>query len=407
MDYNINFQQPLAGTGLQTEAQEKMMSQKKKSLWIGIPKESSFQENRIALAPSAVQTLVSRGHRVVIEADAGEKSNFSNHDYSEAGADIAYSADQVFKADMILKVAPPTLEEVDLLSPNQIVISPIHLPTLPDEYLMRLKNKRVIALAMEYIKDSAGSFPIVRIMSEIAGISSMLTAGELLSNKDHGRGVLLGGISGIPPTKVVILGAGVVAEHAAKTALGLGAAVSVFDDNVHKLMRLRQNVGQNLYTSTINPVYLKRELEMADVAIGAMHSETGRTPCVVSEPMVENMRRGSVIIDVSIDQGGCFATSRVTSHSSPTFIKHDVIHYCVPNIASRVSRTASRAISNIMMPLLLQGEGVQNFEELFRSNAGLRHGIYAYKGCITNAHLSERFNMKHTNIDLLLPATMW
>ena len=269
-----------------------------------------------------------------------------------------------------------------------------------------MRQKRIIALAMEYIQDEVGSFPIVRIMAEIAGLSAMLTAAELLSASRGGIGVLLGGIAGVPPAKVVILGAGVVAEFATRVALGLGAEVRIFDNNIYKLMRLQNQVGRQLYTSAIDPSVLTRELMSADAAIGAIHSGNGRSPLVVTDEMVQKMRPGSVIIDVSIDQGGCFATSRVTTHDKPTFRYHDVIHYCVPNIASRVPRTASNAVSHIMTPILLRSEQFNGIYNLLTQSHGLLHGIYVYKGSLTNRYLSERFNMRFTSIELLIPGNI-
>ncbi len=389
-----------------TQTEMLQVQHKPNKLFIGIPKEITLQENRVALVPSSVKTLVAQGHRVVVEVSAGEKSYFSDRDFSEAGADIAYSTEQVYKADVIIKVAPPTLEEIDHMRPNQILISPLQLPIISAEYITKLKQKRVIALAMEYIKDDAGTFPVVRTMSELAGISAMHTAAELMSSTSGGKGVLLGGISGVPSAKVVILGAGMVAEYATRTALGLGAEVRIFDNNIYKLKRIQNQVGRPLYTSAIDPFYLEQELVTADVAIGAMHSQSGRTPLVVSEDMVMKMKPGSVIIDVSIDQGGCFATSEVTSLEKPTFVKHDVIHYCVPNIASRVSRTASIAISNILTPILLKASGVGSIEHLLISNNGLRHGVYTYKGCLCNDYLGERFQIKSTSLDLLFTSDL-
>lgn len=382
------------------------IKQRASKLFIGIPKEVTIQEHRVALVPSSVSTLVARGHRVVVETGAGEKSNFSDHDFSEAGAEIAYSSEQVYKAKVILKVAPPTLDEIELMHPNQILISPLQLPIISGDYINRLRQKRVIALAMEYIKDEFETFPVVRIMSEMAGTSAILTAAELLANTSGGKGVLLGGISGVPSAKVVILGAGIVAEYATRTALGLGAEVRIFDDNIYKLKRLQNQVGRPLYTSAMNPVYLERELITAEVAIGAIHSESGRAPIIVSEQMVSKMKPGAVIVDVSIDQGGCFATSEVTTLSRPTFIKHDVIHYCVPNMASRVSRTASIAVSNIMTPILLKANSTVDIEHLFFTNLGLRHGIYTYKGCLTNEYLGRRFAIKSTDLDLLITSNL-
>ncbi|MCR9288368.1 MAG: alanine dehydrogenase [Bacteroidetes bacterium] len=395
---------------MQTQTETLQVQRKKDKLFIGIPKERTLQENRVALVPTSVATLVSLGHRVVVEKGAGEKSNYSDHNFSEVGAEIAYSPESVFKADVILKVAPPTLEEIELFKPNQILISPLHLPIISEEYIYRLRHKRVIALAMEYIQDESGSFPVVRIMSEMAGISAMLTAADLLTtsqnDKGGGRGVLLGGISGVPPAKVVVLGAGVVAEFATRVAIGLGAEIRIFDNNVSKLMRVQHLVGRQLNTSTLNPIQLEKELVSADVVIGAIHSTTGRTPVIVSEEMVSKMKRGAVIVDVSIDQGGCFETSEVMSHDQPTFIKHDVIHYCVPNIASKVPRTASIAVSNILTSILLKAGNVGSIQGLLSMHHGLRHGVYTYKGALTNEYLGRRFGIKHTDLDLLITSQL-
>jgi alanine dehydrogenase len=323
-------------------------------------------------------------------------------EYSEAGARIAHQTEEVYKADVLLKVAPPTHAEIDMMRPNQVLISPIHLPLIDAEYITRLQKKRVIALAMEYLRDDeTGIFPIVHVMSEIAGISAVLIAADLLATVRGGKGVLLGGIAGVPPAKIIILGAGVVAQFATRTALGLGAEVRIFDNNVHKLMRLQNQVGRQLYTSIINPIHLKEELVNADVAIGAIHSAQARSPMVVPEDIVRQMKSGSVIVDVSIDQGGCFETSMTTTHDKPTFIKHDVVHYCVPNIPSRVARTASDAISNILATMLLKAES-GGIMALITSHEGLRNGVYTYKGCLTNVYIGERFQLKSTNLDLLI-----
>jgi alanine dehydrogenase len=390
------------------ETQEQTLAIKPKShkLFIGIPRESSNEENRIALVPSNVAALVGHGHRIVIEAGAGMRAHYPDHAYSEAGADIAHSSEEVYRAEMILRTSPPTLVELNRMHPNQVLFSPLHLPAVDREYLEALRTKRVIALAMEYIQDDSGAFPVVRIMSEIAGISAILTAAELLSRSAKGNGMLLGGISGVPPARVVILGAGVVAEYAARAAMGLGAEVKVFDNNIYKLMRLKHHLGQPIYTSAMDPYILEQELVEADVAIGAVHSRSGRTPVLVSEEMVSKMKEGAVIIDVSIDQGGCFATSALTSHSKPSFVKHGVIHYCVPNIPSRVAKTASASISNILTPILLHMEASHGFEALLYKHAGLRNGVYAYKGCITNSYLGDKYDFKITDLDLLLTSVL-
>lgn len=391
----------------ETEVETLAFSERKKSLTIGIPKEVILSEHRVSLVPHSIRTLTGYGHRVIIESGAGLKSNFSDHHYSEAGAEISLSKEEVFKSQVLVKIAPPTSEEIEMMQPDQILISPLQLPVLKDDYLENLKKKRITALAMEYLQSEDGSYPIVRIMSEIAGMSAVLTAAEYLNNtREGGRGLLLGGISGVPPAKIVILGAGVVAESAIKVALGLGASIRVFDNNITKLMRLQNSVGRHLHTSSINPVYLAYQLTSADVVIGAMHSKSGRTPIIVTEEMVSKMKEGSVIIDVSIDQGGCFETSRMTTMESPSFIKHGVIHYCVPNIASKVSRTASLAVSNIITPLLLKmGTGL-HFDNILYENAGIRHGCYAYKGCITNEYLSRRFGVKYTSLELLMTSKL-
>jgi alanine dehydrogenase len=392
--------------GLQAQPEVLQLQRKSHSLYIGIPKETTLQEHRVAFVPSAVSALIAHGHRVVIESGAGEKSKYSDHQYSEAGAEVAHSKEQVFKSDILIKVAPPTLAEIDMLRPDQILFSPLHLPIISSEFIYRLKQKRVIALALEYIKDDNGSFPVVRIMSELAGLNAVLTAAELLTNTKGGKGVLLGGVSGVPSAKIVILGAGVVAEFATRAAIGLGAEIRVFDNNIYKLMRLQSQVGRQLNTSSLNPFQLEKELLTADVVIGAIHSATGRSPIVVSEAIVSKMKPGSVIIDVSIDQGGCFATSEVTSHDKPTFEKYGVIHYCVPNIASRVARTASIAVGNIIVPILLRADSAGGIERLIFSDLGVRHGVYTYKGCLTNEYLGDRFQIKSTDLNLLLTSNL-
>ncbi|HRG69944.1 MAG TPA: alanine dehydrogenase [Saprospiraceae bacterium] len=377
----------------------------KSSIKIGIPLESGLQENRVALVPVSVSNLVARGHQVYVESQSGAKAHYSDIDYSEAGAIITHNRKTVFECDIILKVAPPTLEELQWFHPNQVLVSPLNFPIIDSEYIQALRQKRVTAIAMEYLQADDGTFPLVRIMSEIAGISVVQTAAELLSHPKQGKGLLLGGISGVPPAKVIILGAGVVAEYATRAALALGASVRIFDDNIHKLIRIQNRMGRQLYTSSLNPITLTQQLMTADVAIGAIHSKTGRTPLLVSEEMILQMKPGSVIIDVSIDQGGCFETSQVTTHDQPIRLVHGVIHYGVPNIASKVARTASIGISNIITTILQQAGDAGGIEHVIYSHKGLRNGIYTYKGCLTNEYLSQRFGIKYTNLDLLLTAT--
>ncbi|MBA3648380.1 MAG: alanine dehydrogenase [Chitinophagales bacterium] len=375
-------------------------------LFIGIPKEKFFQENRVALTPGAISILIGNGHRVLVETKAGEGARISDSDYSEAGAEIGYNTKDVFRASLILKVAPPSAQEIHFLHAHQIIISPLHLPTLSREYIESLLRKKVTALAYEYIRDEADTFPLVSSMSEIAGSTAIHIAAELLSDMHHGKGILLGGIAGVPPARVVILGAGTVGENAARTALALGAEVKIFDNSIYKLRRLQRNIGARVFTSIIRQDVLAKALSKTDVAVGAVHSKSGRTSVLVTEEMVSKMKPGSVIIDVSIDQGGCFETSEITTHDNPIFKKYDIIHYCVPNIPSRVPRTASQAISNVLTPTLLEAGRLGGFEKLMHVHNHIRNGVYIFKGTLTNRHISEKFDMKYTDLNLLFTAGM-
>jgi alanine dehydrogenase len=375
---------------------------KKGTLFIGIPKEDSFNENRIALTPDAVSVIVANGHEVWVETNAGEGANFSDVDYSDAGAKICADKKQVFEADILVKSAPVSVEECELLKFNQYIISPIHLAEMKREILAKMMEKKITALSFENLKDDTGHNPIVRSMSEIAGSAVILIAGQYLSNANDGKGVLVGGISGIPPTKVIIIGAGIVGEYAARTALAMGASVKVFDNSIYRLKRLQNNIGVRLWTSVIEPKILAKQLKTCDVAVGALSNEGGKTPLVVSEEMVSNMRKGSVIVDVSIDHGGCFETSKVTTHKKPTFTKYDVIHYCVPNIPSGFALTASHAISNVIMPLLLETAEDGGMDTTIWHKINIRSGIYIFKGALTNFYLSEKFNLKYTDLNLLI-----
>jgi alanine dehydrogenase len=385
--------------------QEEMLEIKKKKgeLFIGIPKEISFQERRVALVPEAVSLLIANGHRVRIEHNAGEGANFNDHDYSEAGGEICHDPKQIYECDIILKVAPPTEEEIDMMVGNQTFISALQLAIQPKQILQKLISKKITAIAWDYIRDEEGVFSAVRTLGEIAGTTSILVAGELLSSFSSGKGMMLGGIAGVQPTEVVIIGAGTVGEFASRSAIGLGASVKVFDNSLSRLRRLQNDIGSRVYTSIIQPKVLAKAIRRADVVIGALRSPIGKSPCVVTESMIESMKEGSVVVDVSIDQGGCFETSRVTNHNEPTFIKHGVIHYCVPNIASRVSRTASFALSNIFSPLILEMGDTGGVSELIRAQRGFRNGVYVYRGILTNEVLGRAFDLKYKNIELLLP----
>ena len=357
----------------------------------------------MALAPEAVSLLTANGHRIRVESKAGEHSKFSDNEYSEAGAEICHDKKEIFSCDIILKVAPPSEEEIDLMPGGQTLLSALQLSVQPKVTLEKLNQKRITAIAWDYIQDEHGIFPVVRTMGEIAGNTSILVASELLSNP-HGKGLMLGGIAGVQPTEVVILGAGTVGEFAARSAMGLGASVKVFDNSLSKLRRLQNDLGTRIFTSVLQPKLISKALLRADVVIGAMRAPLGRTPCVVTEEMVAEMKPGSVIIDISIDQGGCFETSEVTNHNNPTFIKHGVVHYCVPNIASRVSRTASFALSNIFSPILIDMGDHGGCKDLIKHDAGFRSGVYMYKGTLTSEILGKVFNLPYKDIELLLAA---
>lgn len=383
---------------------ESMLEVKKeeKKLFIGIPKEISFQENRIALVPDSVALLINNGHQIIVESGAGNNASFTDTDYSEAGAQIVYTPDEVYKADLILKVAPPSQQELEYIQDKQTLISILQVTMQSKEYVMKLSSKKITALAYEYIKDETLVFPVIQTMSEIAGMASILVAAELLSNVTSGRGEILGGITGIPPSEVLILGAGTVGEYAARAAIGLGARVRVFENSIHKLRRIQQNLGRRIYTSTLNPATLLKALRSADVVIGALPAKDGRTPVVVTEEMVSEMQTGSVIIDISIDQGGCFETSEVTNHTNPVFRKYGVIHYCVPNIASRVARTASHSLSNIFTPILLAIGEEGGLEEMLWRDPYVRSGVYLYRGTITNKIVSDVCKLPFRDLNLLM-----
>lgn len=394
----------LSQTALLPQEETLEIGRKKGNLFIGIPKEISFQENRVALVPDAVSLLVNNGHRVIIESDAGRMANFQDHDYSEAGAQVVYSPLEVYKADIILKVAPPSPEEISMMQQKQTLISSLQLTVQPEDFIKQLMAKKITAIAFDWIKDQDGIYTVIRSMGEIAGSTSILIAAEYLSNVNNGQGAILGGISGISPTEVVILGAGTVGEFATRAALGLGASVKVFDNSIYRLRRMQSDIGTRIFTSVIQPRVLAKHLKTADVVIGAIRGQQGRTPCVVSEQMVSEMKVDSVIVDVSIDQGGCFETSEVTNHSRPVFRKHGVIHYCVPNIASRVSRTASFALSTIFTPILLNIGEEGGVENMLRRDIGVRNGVYLYNGTLTNQVLGEMFKLPYQDINLLMAA---
>ena len=384
--------------------QEEMLEigKKKKKLIIGIPKENKKNESRLGLTPEAVEILVNNGHDIIIEKEAGLAANYTDTDYSECGGQIVNNKTDVYKSDIILKIAPPTIEEINLFKHNQILLSSLHFPSQTEEYIRKLMQKKVTAISFEGLKDKDNSYPVICSMSEIAGTSSILIAAEYLSNVNEGKGVLLGGITGITPTEVIILGAGTAGEYAARAAIGLGAFIKVFDYSTTRLKRLQTNFANPLFTSVFHPRVMKKHLKSADVVIGTVNLSDKEPQFLITEEMVRGMKKGAVIIDLSIDQGGCIETSECRSHSNPVYTKYDVIHYCVPNIASRVARTASIALSNIFNPLLLSIADAGGVQRQLKKDVGLRHGVYIYNGILTSERIGNHFGIQSKDIDLLM-----
>ncbi len=373
----------------------------KGELFIGIPKENQFQEKRICLTPDAVNALTSNGHRVLIESGAGDAANFTDLDYTQAGATITKDTKKVFSCPLLLKVEPPTLSEIQYINPQTTIISALQIKTQSKSYFEELAKKRITAIAFEFIRDEDGNYPAVRSLSEIAGISSVLIAAEIMAATNQGNGLMFGNITGVPPLEVVILGAGTVGEFAARSAIGLGANVKIFDNSITKLRNVQSNLQQIVYTSTLQPKNLLKSLKRCDVAIGAMRGRD-RSPVVVSQTMVEHMKKGSVIIDVSIDMGGCFETSELTTHDKPIIEKFGVKHYGVPNIPARYPKTSSVSISNIFTPYLLKIGEDGGLENSLRFDKGLRNGLYLYHGILTNKTVGEWFDLKHSDINFLI-----
>jgi alanine dehydrogenase len=372
-------------------------------LSIGIPDNSSSVEYCVPITPQSVELFVNNGHDVFIQTGAGDNANYSDKAYSDAGGVICKSAGEVYQCDIIIKMSPFTSEETDMMKGNQLVMSPLYITLQTQESIRQLMRKKVTAVGFEYMKDEDGIHPVERIFSEIMGNTAMIVASEYLSTATKGKGVLLGSVTGISPTEVVIIGSGTAAQFAARTALALGATVKVFDDSISKLAKFQLGLGQQVFTSVLYPKALKKALRTAEVLIGALcMNEVPQM--IVTEDMVEGMKENSVIIDLNIIQGGCIETSRITNLKKPTYIEHGVIHYCVPNITSRVARTSSIAISNILTPVLLdigQSGGVNQF---VKNNPGFCEGIYVFNGILTNKDIGNQLNIPFTDINLLLAA---
>lgn len=390
-------------TSLLVKEQPAKTHSPQRKLAVGVPGERENDERRVALAPPAVSLLVANGHEVRIEADAGAAAQFSDAAYAEAGAEVVKGSSAVYaNSDVITKVFPPRDEELAMMQKGQVLLSALHLGGITPAYLERLIELRVTAIGFEFITDADGTLPIVRMMHEISGSVAVQMAARLLESTTGGRGVMLGGISGIPPSTVVILGAGVVGEWAARTALGFGAHVVVLDSDLPALRSLEHYLGRRVTTAMATSHYIERAVKSADVVIGAMLAKGKRSPVLVTEEMVASMRPGSVIVDVVIDQGGCVATSRPTTPSEPTYIQDGVIHYCVPNIPTVVARTATYALSNVLTPYVMDIGEAGSINDALWKNTCLRSGTYVYRRHLTKESLAGMFGMTFRDIELLI-----
>jgi alanine dehydrogenase len=389
--------------GLMTMEQPLKKQEQEESLRIGVPREVSNEERRVALAPSGVSALVANGHDVFVEEDAGAQAHFEDVAYADAGAELLSEAGDLYtRSDLIVKVGPPNEDELDLLRERQILISALNLGGTTPDFLRRLMELKITGIGFEFIRDPDGTFPLVRMMHEITGSIAIQIAGRYLESSGGGKGIMLGGISGVPPSTVVILGAGVVGEWAARTALGYGAHVIVLDQELGPLRSLEHYLDRRITTAMTSEHYIRQAVRSADVVIGAMMSDGQRSPMLVTEDMVASMSPGSVIVDAVMDQGGCIETSRPTSHSAPIYREHDVIHYCVPNMPSNVAHTASYALTHVLVPYLLRIGETGSINDALWRDEGLRNGTYVYRQHLTKKSLASMFGMSHRDIELLI-----
>ncbi|MCF8260585.1 MAG: alanine dehydrogenase [Melioribacteraceae bacterium] len=367
---------------------------------IGIPRETHFEEKRVALAPAGVDVLVKSGHSVFIETGAGTDSHFTDEEYRAVGATIVYSKEEVFqRSELVAKIAQITEDEANLLEEGQTVFSFLRLAVGKKNILDSLLSRKITAISYELIEKEE-NLPILHVMSEIAGQLS-IHLGERYFSSDfaNSRGVLMGGVAGVASAAVVILGAGVVGYSAARAALGRGAQVIVLDRDLARLRRLEDAFDKHVTTVMANPYTIARGVKFADLLIGAVQIKAEKSPHLVTEEMIKTMKKGAVIVDVSIDQGGCVETSYPTTISDPVFIKHDVIHYCVPNMPSLVSRSASYALTNASIEYIqkIADNGLNN---TLISDNGLAKGVCTHNGNCTNNQIAHAFNIEYKRLHL-------
>src|SRR5215468_3440757 len=361
-------------------------------LVVGVPNEIKTHESRVALVPVGVEELTRLGHKILIQKGAGQGSGISDEQYAQYGAEIVPAAEDVWKnADLVVKVKEPLPSEWRLLRPGQIVFTYFHFAA--DEKLTRaVLESGIIAVAYETIRDSKGGLPLLTPMSEVAGRMSIQEGAKYLERPQEGRGILLGGVPGVLPANVVILGGGIVGANAAKVAAGLGANVTILDINLDRLRYLDDVMPRNVTTLYSDRHNILDGLARADLLIGAVLIPGARAPHLVRRGDLKRMLPRAVIIDVAIDQGGCVETSRPTTHSQPTYLVDDVVHYCVTNMPGAVGRTSTYALTNVTLPYVLQ-LAKKGFDRAVRENAGLAQGVNIYRGKVTNHAVAETFQL--------------
>lgn len=394
---STNIFTPFTEEELMPKEEKLEVIKKGKQFSIGIPKETCLNERRTCITPDAVQVLVEHGHEIIIESGAGQGSFFTDLQYSESGAKITNDPKEAFGQDLILKINPPTLDEIDYMKPNTYMVSALQINLRDKEYFLKLAEKKINAIAFEFIVDEYKQLALVRLIGEIAGTVSILYASELLALSN---GLMLGGITGVRPAEVVILGAGIVGEFATKAAIGLGASIKVFDNSLSKLRRLHTMVDSRVPTSIIDPKELSKSLRRADVVIGAL-PRLNMTP-IVTEDMVMKMKKGSVIIDITIDNGKVIETSELTTMEDPYVIKHGVIHCGLPNLTSRMPRTTTKAISNFFLSYILNYDEEGGFENMLIRKNEMKQSLYMYKGRHTKKIICDRFGLTYHDINLLI-----
>ncbi len=355
---------------------------------VGVPKEIKAEENRVAITPAGVMTLVGHGHRVLVEQNAGLGSGISNEQYLDAGADIVDEACSIWKkADFVIKVKEPLESEYELLREGQILFTYLHLAANSDLTRTLLK-KKVIGIAYETIQLGDGSLPLLAPMSEVAGRLSIQKGAFCLESRNGGSGVLLSGVSGVPPAKIVILGAGIVGTNACQIAVGIGARVSVLDTNPIRLRYVRDIMGGHITTVMSNSGNIEEEVVSADLVIGAVLIPGARAPILISENLVKKMRSGSAIVDIAVDQGGCCETTHPTTHAHPTYKMHGVVHYAVTNMPADVPRTSTFALTNSTLSYALEIAD-KGCERAFSQNPALMKGLNTFKGYLTCCAVAE------------------